>query len=168
MKPDGQPAPVTGTDYQRVLNDPQHRHFEVFLSMLENSLTEIKHLSGLSPAGAEGNLTRYDADLPTGFAESAEPIFISIRKEVATLAQMLEIKPQHRSQARTIRALLTAQLVRLDDSYAAKLRGYGVVDPRAKNAIDPSLDRIRSGLTALLNLGTGEQVSHRRGIGPRD
>ncbi|HMI56502.1 MAG TPA: hypothetical protein VK511_00500, partial [Gemmatimonadaceae bacterium] len=81
-----------------------------------------------------------------------------IRSEIADLARVLEIKPQHRSQTRTIRALLTAELVRLDDSYANRLRGYGAVDPRAKNALDPALDRIRSGLTALLESLGSEQT----------
>jgi hypothetical protein len=167
MKSDGQPA-QGGTDQQRFLNEPQHRHFEVFLSMLEDALTEIERLSALSSAGAGGNLIRYDHDLPAGFAESAEPISISIRKEIAALARLLEIKQRHRSQVRTIRALLTAELVRLDDSYANKLRGYGAVDPRAKNALDPTLDRIRSGLTTLLNLLGTDEGLRRQGKGSRE
>jgi hypothetical protein len=169
MKPDGRSEPVTGTRPQPFLNEPQQRHFEVFLSMLEDALTQINRLAGLSATGAEGNLNLYDADLPARFAESAEPILASIRSELANLAELLEIKPRHRSQTRTVRALLTAELVRLDDSYPNKLRGYGSVDPRAHAALEPTLDRIRSGLTALLkSLGTDEPTARRRGIAPRE
>jgi hypothetical protein len=167
MHPDSKRSPITGTE-RHFLNEPQHRHFAVFLSMLEDALSEINQLAG-SRAGAEENLTLYDADLPDAFANSAEPSFRSIRREIAALARVLEIKPQHRSQRRTIRALLTAELVRLDDSYAHKLRGYGAVDPRARNALDPTLDRIRSELTALLDLLGSEQTgSSGRGKRPHE
>lgn len=169
MKPDGQTAPVTRTDHQHFLNEPQTRHFEVFLAMLEDALSETRNLAGLSSADAEENLTLYDADLPAGFAESAEPVLASIGREIAALARTLDIKVRHRSQTRAVRALLTAELVRLDDSYANKLRGYGAVDPRAKDVLDPVLDRLRSGLTTLLNsLENGEAVLRRRGKESRE
>jgi hypothetical protein len=40
--------------------------------------------------------------------------------------------------------------VRLDDSYARKLRGYGSVNRRVEKELDPILDSIRSELAQLL------------------
>ena len=77
--------------------------------MLEYALSETKNLAGVSSADAEKHLTLYDADLPAGFAESAEPVLISIGKDIAALALMLDIKARHRSQTRAVRALLTAE-----------------------------------------------------------
>ncbi|MFN2637204.1 MAG: hypothetical protein ABR585_09275 [Gemmatimonadaceae bacterium] len=134
-----------------LLNEPQHRHFEVFLTMLEEALIEIQRLSNTAPHRTGDNVVLvHDADLPAGFNESSEPVLRSIRREMSVLAQLLKIETRHQSPARTTKALLTAELVRIDDSYADKLRGYGAVDARAKAAIDPILDKIRSGVTALL------------------
>ncbi|MGI8402193.1 MAG: hypothetical protein ACR2NS_11425 [Gemmatimonadaceae bacterium] len=132
------------------LNDPQLRHFEVFLSMLETALNEIEWLASPGPTTEGKNLVIFDSDLPGDFMTRAEPAIGAIRQEIAGLSRTLGIEPRHRSRVRTVKALVTAELVRLDDSYARKLRGYGVVNPRVEAEVDPILDRMRTGIVALL------------------
>ena len=148
--PDPELSDSKGSKPQSVLNEPQHRHFEVFLAMLEDALIEIESLT-YSSLGS-GRLTVYDADLPPEFGVSAQPLLDSIREEMTRLADSLGISQQHRSTKRTVSAILTAELVRLDDSYAAKLRGYGAVNPQAITQIDPILEEVRSSLTSLMAL----------------
>jgi hypothetical protein len=140
----------TNSTSANFLNEPQHRHFEVFLSMLENALNEIEGLSRPSTGQRVDRLSIYDFDLPADFAVSARPLFESIRAEMNSLADSLGIAQRHHSTKRTVSALLTAELVRLDDSYTRKLRGYGPVKPEATTVIDPILDEIRTALTGLL------------------
>lgn len=149
-RPDPELSDSKRSKPQSVLNEPQHRHFEVFLAMLEDALIEIESLAH-SSHGSE-RLTVYDADLPPGFGESAQPLLDSIREEMTQLADSLGISQQHRSTKRTLSAILTAELVRLDDSYAGKLRGYGAVNSQAATQTDPILDEIRSSLTGLMAL----------------
>lgn len=135
-----------------LLNEPQLRHFEVFLSMFETALNEIERLASPASAPPKESLVVLDSDLPGDFKTRAEPLIGVLRQEIGSLAHSLGIDPQHRSRARTVRALLTAELVRLDDSYARKLRGYGVVRPRVQVEVDPVLDRMRGELVALLRV----------------
>ena len=143
-----------------LLNEPQLRHFEVFLSMLETALNEIERLAGLAPVPGNENLIVYESDLPREFRTQTGPAIEAIREQVSRLARKLGITPQHRSRARTAQAILTAELVRLDDSYARKLRGYGTVSPRVKEEIDPVLNSMRADIVALLH--AAEQGGARR------
>ena len=133
------------------LNGPQLRHFEVLLSMLETAVDEVDVLAALRPSTTDPRLTVYDADLPEPFATKAKSAGAAIRKQIALLARNLKIQPQRRSRLRTAKAILTGELVRLDDSFSGKLRGYGAVSPRVKTEIDPILDAIRRELVTLLH-----------------
>jgi hypothetical protein len=141
-----------GSSDNSLLNEPQLRHFEVFLSMMETALNEVERLTNPESVPGSENLVVYDSDLPEEFKTHAAPAIGVTREQVARLADALGIQPQHRSRTRTVRAILTAELVRLDDSYARKLRGYGAVSPRVQTEIDPALDSMRANIVALLHL----------------
>lgn len=133
---------------ERLLNIPQRRHFEVALSMLLDTLSELEVLA--TAAGAGNNfLVIYDDDLDAELKSALPAVLASLRAEIMELARVLDVEPIHRSRARLVRAMLTSEIVRLDDSYAARLKGYGAVAPRAAEVIDPHLDRIRADLTRL-------------------
>lgn len=151
MAPDHAASDAPGSNANSFLNDHQRRHFDVFLAMLEQALFKIEDLVHRSNLDAARSLTIYNRDLPSGFAESAAPVLQSIRDQVAGLGKVLGIQQQHRSTGRAVRAILTAELVRLDDSYARRLGGYGAVDPRVQTTVDPNLDEIRTSLVALLD-----------------
>ncbi|HEY4953601.1 MAG TPA: hypothetical protein VII02_01820 [Gemmatimonadaceae bacterium] len=133
-----------------LLNEHQHRHFEVYLSMLQDALAEIEALAAPA-AGRPDGLIWYHDDLPSGFDTAILPLLVSLRESIRQLAMLLDVAPQRRSRLRLIRALATSAIVRLDDSYAEKLRGYGAVDPRAGPRINPILDQIRTDLGQLLS-----------------
>lgn len=145
------PASAASRD-DPLLNEPQLRHFEVFLAMLEIALNEIERLASVSPLPCRDNLIVYDSDLPREFMIHVAPALDAIRGQLSDLAHKLGIVPRHRSRTRTVKALLTAELVRTDDSYARKLRGYGAVSPRVQIEVDPALDRIRADIVALLRM----------------
>ena len=130
-----------------VLNAHQRRHFEVVLSMLEDTLRRLEQLAEGAPSNSV--LTIIEDDLPADFAADAAPYLAGVRERIATLADALRLQPRRVSRRRTVRALLTAEVVRLQDSSAAQLRGYGAVDPRFANAVAPALDEIISRLEAL-------------------
>jgi hypothetical protein len=117
--------------------------------MLLETLGEIEDLV-MSPAGWSNALVAYDDDVPAELRNSLPHVLESLREEIVALAGLLAVEPIHRSRSRLVRAMVTSEIVRLDDSYAKKLKGYGPVDPRAKEVIDPHLDRIRAALAKLL------------------
>ena len=133
-----------------LLNEHQRRHFEVFLSMLQDALAEIEALAAPATGRPDAHVW-YHNDVPSGFDAAIQPLLVSLREDSRQLAELLEITPQRRSRVRLIRALATSEIVRLDDSYAEKLRGYGAVDPRAGARINPILDQMRADLGQILS-----------------
>ncbi|MFN2602392.1 MAG: hypothetical protein ABR582_06490 [Gemmatimonadaceae bacterium] len=144
-------SPSGAEDNPSILNENQRRHFEVFVSMLEEAIHEVEVLAG-SPSRRADGMISYDDDLPVGFAPEMLPRVESLRVQIAQLVELLDLPRRRRSRARLVRALLTAQIVRTDDSYVRKLRGYGAVDDRAAERIDPIIDAIRADLIQLRQL----------------
>ncbi len=132
------------------LNEPQRLHFEVALASLETALSEVEAVA--KGTVAMGSLTRFEHDLPPAFAEGAAPMISTLRAEIAVLAADLDLSGSRRHASRVVRATLIAQLMRLDDGYAAKLRGYGTVQDGVAPRLDPAIDRLRSGVIQLIAL----------------
>ena len=141
---------ASGTDPQPpLLNDAQLRHMEVFVTMLQDSLAEVETM-GVGSVERSDALQVRENDLPPGFGSRVGPLLTSLRMDIQRLADLLEIKPRRRSLLRRLRAVLTSQIVRLDDSYPGRLGGYGRVNPEASPRIDPLLDAIRANLLEIL------------------
>ena len=131
------------------LNGPQRRHFEVVLASLEDALVRIEQLAGTTGPDAR-LLTQRSADVRAGFSGRVAAPIASIRERIGRLVRALELGAKQPSTARTIRALLNAQIVHLEDSNAHRLRAYGNVDPRAATALDPELQALERDLFAIL------------------
>lgn len=147
-------------DRSPVLNDNQRRHFEVLLSMLEDSLARIDELC--SEPSTNRTLTIVNDDLPPKFAVDAEPLMTSIRARVVQLAAALNLSPRSLSKRRAIATLLTAEVIRIEDSAPERLRGYGSVDPRFADEIAPQLREIREELARLSSMLRSAEGHHRR------
>lgn len=132
------------------LNVPQRRHFEVVLASLEEAMVRIEQLSGAHDAEAR-LLTKEAHDVPVDFLERVAPLIASIRGRLEALARSLDLQPRRPSTHRMIRALLTAQIVHLQDSDARRLRAYGEVDPRVSSVLDPELRALERELHGILD-----------------
>jgi hypothetical protein len=121
-----------------ILNENQRRHFSVLLTMLAQSTSRVEDLA-VARTSAESAVVEFIEDLPDGFAQHIEPHVRSLREALARLARELGIQPKRQSRRNSIRALLVTEIVRLEDSMARGLRGYGTVDPRVQEVVDPKL-----------------------------
>lgn len=132
-----------------LLNEHQRRHFEVLLAGLEDSLAAIADLVARTDHVEPAGLTRYESDLPPGFGGAIRPVLTELRARTTRLAAELELRGRSRSVARSIRAILVAEMVRLEDSTSAQLRGYGAVEPGVKEVIEPKLNALHSLLASI-------------------
>jgi hypothetical protein len=123
----------------------------VALASLESALDDIERWSRLT-APADVQLTRLRQDLPAAYQAASADIIASLRAQLHALAAELRLDGTERSVARATRATLTAQVVRLDDCYAAKLGGYGKVNPDVAKRLDPAVRGLQDGLLELLRL----------------
>lgn len=130
------------------VNGPQRRHFEVVLASLENALVHVETLARADSPDAR-RLTQVEHDLPAGMFERMVPRIAALREHLSRLAAGMRLEAHVRSEARTINALLTSQIVHIQDSYAHTLRGYGDVDPRLAAQLDPVMESIERELVAL-------------------
>lgn len=132
-----------------LLNEHQRRHFAVLFAGLEESLAAIEDLITRAGRAESDGLTRYQPDLPAGFGDAIRPVLTELRARVTRLAAELELRGQSRSTAQGIRAILVAEMIRLEDSTSAQLRGYGTVDPRVADVIEPELRALHAILASI-------------------
>jgi hypothetical protein len=75
------------------------------------------------------------------------------------LSSLLDLRPRRVSLRRTTAAILTAEAVRFEDSFASQMRGYGPVDSSVMQHLDPRLEDI----ARILNmLATSLKATHTR------
>ena len=142
---------VPPPDSDRItLNANQRRHFEVVFTGLEATVGKIESLADGS--AGDGRFASAVDDLPHGFAAAANDVFARVRQRLAALADRLDLKPRLVSRRHTCRALLTSEMIRLEESYAQRLRGYGAVDDSLAASLDPILKEIRDDLSQLAAL----------------
>lgn len=139
------------TEDAGILSGPQRNHFAVLLAQMERYLVEIEQLA-TPPAEHHADrtrLTRLEDDLPPGFAERVLPLLAELRGEVHALSDQLGVETRRVSRAQSIQALVSAEIVRIEDSYSPKLRSYGAVHEAAAARIDPVLNRLHAGFVAI-------------------
>jgi hypothetical protein len=131
-----------------ILNENQRRHYQVLLSMLSQSAGRVELLAA-SPPASESAFARYDHDLPPNFAARIAPHLRALREVLSRLARQLHIEPKRVSLRNSVRALLVTEIVRIEDSLATGLRGYGQVDSRVREQLDPLLQELMRELHAM-------------------
>jgi|SRR5215207_3677602 len=132
------------------LNASQRRHFEVVLAKLEVTLDEVDRLAHPGSRVQRPSLATLHDDLPPDFASRTAAVSNTVRERIADLAALLGLDPQPASRSRTVRALLVGETVRLQDSVSRALKGYGALDPRAPDVIDPALRELIALLATML------------------
>lgn len=142
-------------DLQPILNEHQRRHFAVLLVGLDEALARIEQLAERERR-AWGPLTEYDDDLPPRFTGEAEPLIADLRARIVALGDLLGTSARRMSRARSIRAMVTSATIRLQDSRARGLRGYGAVDPSVHERLDPVLDDLIERFRAIGRLAAWE------------
>ena len=132
------------------LNESQRRHFAVVLGKLEDTLDEVDRLARPGAQTQRRSLTLLADDLPPDFGSRTAAVSTTVRARIADLAAQLGVAPQPASRSRTVRALLIGETVRLQDSVSRALKGYGALDPRAPEVIDPALGELIALLGTIL------------------
>jgi len=97
-------------------------------------------------------MTRPIDDLPERFTSESAPIIASVRVLLDEVARSLELRPRELSRRRTCEALMTSEMISVENGYAARLRGYGEMDPSVAEHLDPALVRVHAGLATLRDL----------------
>ena len=135
------------------LNANQRRSVEAMLESLEGALLQVERLLPDSRnTDRESGVTIVQNDLPVEFMENAESRIADLRMRILGLARKMDVASRRVSKRRTVRGLLSAQLVRVEDITPARLRSYGELHPSFTEQISPSLKEIQGSLKALLDL----------------
>jgi hypothetical protein len=115
---------------------------------MEDALDKVA-LAARSGHSSTRHLTVVDDDLPLTFADDVQPIVDRLRQRIATLATDFQLSPRRVSLARLVAATVTAELIRIEDSYAENLHGYGAVASGLTHALDPALHELHDDWTAI-------------------
>jgi hypothetical protein len=125
---------------------------------LDEALARIEQLTAPG-RHAWGPLTEYEDDLPPRFQAGIGPLVADLRERVLQLAAQLGTDARRMSRARSVRAMVTSATIRLEDSRARGLRGYGTVDPSVHEQLDPVLDDLMERFRAISRLAAPEAPS---------
>ncbi len=110
------------------------------LQEFEENLLQAKHwLSGYDEHGA-----LYHKELDTS-SEDKTAALEKIEAALAILkqlAQKLDLPYQEKKATKMIAAQMNSAWVSLSDSHAHNLKGYGEVDPRLADILDPEIDQL--------------------------
>jgi hypothetical protein len=137
-----------------ILNANQRRHYHVLLTMLAQSAGRLAEIASPRHTGDSPFLT-YDNDLPADFAARIAPHLDALRATLDSLAQRLDMRSKRVSRRNAVRAILVTDIVRLEDSMARGLRGYGQVDNRVRDVLDPMLQALVAELQAMRRILEG-------------
>src|ERR1700743_1962893 len=97
---------MTNNEGSARLNESQRRHYEVLFAKLERSLVELE--AAARDDDVRTVLTVVDSDPPPRFAGEAPSVIDEARRQLATLAQTLSLRPRTESRRRVCRALITS------------------------------------------------------------
>lgn len=144
--------PVEPDPTGQLLSEPQRRHLEVVLGMLERLMDLIDGM-GQCPRRRSTSVLAVDvADVPAETFAALEPYLEAARAQVRHLTTSLSLRPQPRSTRQRLHALLIGEMVRLDDRADRMLRGFGEMHSAVPSLLDPSLGAIREALAAMQRL----------------
>lgn len=124
------------------LGENHRRAVSVLLRGLEWMCDEIEACFEEKP----GLLRQVRDDLTASQRETLRQMTARVRGEIHRLTSEIELDAAVRSPRRTIRALLAAGIVNLEESESSRLRGYGPLPGAAASKLDDEFQR----LTAIL------------------
>ena len=128
-----------------LLNDAQRRHLEVVFAMIERGIEDLERLAA-ETTDEEAHLRLVSADMPVGTVPAFQRSFARVRQTIAGAAKDLGLHQRHESRRRWAQAVLLAMIIRLEDTYAGKLRGYGEVSRGLPDILDPAVDAVKQAL----------------------
>lgn len=114
------------------LGENHRRAISVLLREIERMCDAID----ASLQAGSGALHRLDDDLSAGQRAKLARMTQNLRGELTRLEREIELDTASKSPRRTILALLSAQIVNLQESNAAGLRGYGPMPEAAVRKVD--------------------------------
>ena len=133
------------------LNASQRRSLEALLESVEAVLSQIERLIP-DEGGHENGVTKVSNDLPAQFSELAPGRIHATRSQVRMLAQRINLTHRRVSKRRSVRGILSAQLMRVEDLTPARLSSYGELHPSFTEQVSPALKEIQVSLKELLDL----------------
>jgi hypothetical protein len=135
-------------DADHLLNGPQRLHLSVLAAGIEDAIAEIERV--LDPRlNAHATLTAYSDDLPAGLEARLRPKLAALRGQVARLTEQFALEPRSFSRASSIRAYVSVEVARIDESTVKQLRGYGSVAPELDAVLAPALADLRRTFTEI-------------------
>jgi len=123
-----------------MLNEGQLRHLSATIRVVEERLTDLQQQ--LNAGAPKQTLLELEDDL-----SDAERAFVAKKMDellglIADVTQQFSLNPEWRSLRRALVASLSIAWSDLRDATAAAMRGYGDIDPRLHESLDPLIERL--------------------------
>jgi hypothetical protein len=123
-----------------LLSEGQHRALSTRLALLDHRLSEAAAL--LAGRCHEGVMFEITSDLTPEQTETLLALISEARSHIRSLRDRLGLAVQYQDIRRWLVSSFGILWTILEDSHAAKLRGFGGVSPDLAAQLDPELDRL--------------------------
>lgn len=125
---------------RQLLNPAQKNALRISLMLVEKGMLEVDRL--LSAGEHQGLLFTITDDLAEDAKEALRQLIHEVREIIQELKDRFQLEMEVTAISRTIfgKAPLLWEMVK--DTDASRLRGYGEIDPRLQEVLDPPLERL--------------------------
>lgn len=127
-------------DNKIALTAPQKRFLSSCLISFEKSLRLTERL--LKEDGETGILYFMKQPLSAGVRQKAQKRINKVLQELDNLVKKLDLEPIEERMERIIMAELSVSWADLMDARSKRLRGYGDIDPRIVEILDPGIESL--------------------------
>jgi hypothetical protein len=130
------------------LGDNHRRALTVLLAGVEEACAEL----GVLLKRAPGRLVHVEDDLTSAQRQRLGELSDRLRCELSSVSEGILLDPVSKSRRRSIVALLTAQLIYLEETAASGMKGYGRLADDARQQISRELKRLMATLEEMISV----------------
>jgi uncharacterized membrane protein len=139
---------MSSRDEKLILEENHRRAVSVVLQGLERMCEEVE----LWMAKKSGLLIRVQEDLAPRQREHLRSQMEELRSELRRIAEEVEVNVKQQSRRRAIAALLSRNIIDLEETGSAGLRGYGRMSEGAARKVDAEMARLTAILERMLQV----------------
>lgn len=128
------------------LGDNHRRALTVLLAGLEEACAEM----GVGLQRTPGWLVQVEDDLTSAQRQRLGELSDRLRRELRGVSESILLDPMSKSLRRSIVALLTAQLIYLEETLASGMKGYGRLADDVRQHISDELKKLKAIIEEML------------------
>jgi hypothetical protein len=133
-----------------MLNEYQRQRVSITIRSLEENLHAIEEF--LKSENYSGVLLEIKNDIPPSVKDALIPMIAILKEKLGIIAEKFDLEKRTESISQQIFAMLSFDLVSIEEIKAKRLRGYGEAADELYRTLDPEVDLLKDLLQEMLDI----------------